>query len=57
MINDEICKLRDELNKAIEEEKDYEVIYKLSTDLDGLIAKYYKETSKKQKKDKVLSIT
>ncbi len=57
MINDEICKLRDELNKAIEEEKDYEAIYKLSTDLDRLIAKYYKETSKKQKKDKVLSIT
>ena len=30
MLNDEICKLRDELNKSIEEGKDYEIIYNLS---------------------------
>ena len=54
MINDEICKLRDELNESIENGEDYEVIYKISTDLDKLIAKYYKETSKKQKKEKPL---
>ena len=43
MINDEICVLRDKLNKSIEEGDNYEVIYKLSVELDELIAKYYKE--------------
>lgn len=42
MLNDEICKLRDELNKSIEEEKDYSIIYDLSVKLDQLIAEYYK---------------
>lgn len=57
MINDEICKLRDKLNKSIEDGKDYETIYKLSTDLDELIAKYYKKTRKKQKKEETLKVT
>ena len=43
MLNDEICKLRDKLNKSIENGEPYEVIYKLSTDLDKLIAEYYKK--------------
>lgn len=43
MINEEICKLREELHKSIDEGKDYGTIYKLSTELDELIAKYYKE--------------
>ena len=43
MINDEICKLRDKLNKSIENGEDYEVIYKLSVELDELIAKFYKK--------------
>ena len=43
MINDEICNLRDRLNKSIENGEDYEVIYKLSVELDELIAKFYKE--------------
>ena len=42
MLNDEICKLRDELNKSIEEGKDYSIIYELSVKLDKLIAEYYK---------------
>ena len=41
MLNDEICKLRDKLNKAIENGEDYSVIYKLSVELDELIAGYY----------------
>ena len=41
MLNDEICKLRDELNKSIEEGKDYDYIYKLSGKLDELIAEFY----------------
>lgn len=43
MINDEICILRDKLNKSIENGQDYEIIYKLSVELDELIAKYYKD--------------
>ena len=45
MLNDEICKLRDELNNSIEKGKDYSIIYKLSVKLDELIAKYYEEES------------
>ena len=47
MLNDEICKLRDKLNKSIEERQDYTIIYKLSIELDELIAKYYRKTQKK----------
>lgn len=50
MINDEICRLRDELNKSIVDGEDYRIIYKISVELDELIAKYYQETSNKQKK-------
>ncbi len=42
MLNDEICKLRDELNKSIEEGKDYDIIYNLSVKLDELIAEFYR---------------
>lgn len=44
MLNDEICKLREKLNKSIEDGQDYEVIYKLSVELDELIAKYYEKS-------------
>ncbi len=43
MLNDEICKLRDKLNKSIEEGNDYDTIYRLSVMLDKLIAKFYDE--------------
>ena len=45
MLNEEICKKRDQLNKSILEGQDYEITYKLSIELDELIAKYYKEAS------------
>jgi hypothetical protein len=41
MLNDEICRKRDELNKSISDNEDYDKIYKLSVELDDLIAKYY----------------
>lgn len=47
MINDEICELRNKLNKSIENGDDYGVIYDLSVQLDELIAKFYKEQGKK----------
>lgn len=43
MLNDEICKLRDKLNKSIEDGEDYSVVYKLSVELDELIAQFYKD--------------
>ena len=41
MLNDEICKTRNKLNKSIENGKDYDEIYKISVELDELIAEFY----------------
>lgn len=41
MLNDEIRKKREELNKSIEENRDYDYIYKISVELDELIAEFY----------------
>ena len=43
MLNYKISKKREELNKSIEEGQDYSIIYKLSVELDELIAEYYRE--------------
>lgn len=48
MLNDEICKIREELNKSILEGKDYSIIYDLSVKLDKLIAEFYKLNGKKE---------
>ena len=42
MLNDEICKLREKLNKSIQDGEDYEKIYTISVKLDELIAQYYR---------------
>ena len=42
MLNEEICKLRDKLNKSIENGDSYDVTLDLSVQLDELIAKYYR---------------
>ena len=59
MLNDEICELRDKLNQSIITGQDYEVIYKLSCELDELIAKYYTKKAlqnirEKHKKNRML---
>ena len=46
MLNDEICKLRDKLNESIVTGDDYSIIYKLSVELDKLIAEYYQKNCK-----------
>ena len=51
MLNEEICKVRDKLNKSIEKNVDYAIIYKISVELDILIAKYYNEEFIEAKKD------
>ena len=42
MLNDEICKLREKLNESIIMGLDYDITYKLSVELDDLIAQFYK---------------
>ena len=42
MLDDKICKLREELNNSIVTGKDYSITYGLSIALDDLIAEYYK---------------
>ena len=49
MLNDEICKLREKLNKSIEKNENYETIYKLSVELDKLIEEYYGINDKQRK--------
>lgn len=41
MLDEKICNLRDKLNKCISNGEDYSVIYKVSVELDELIAQYY----------------
>lgn len=48
MLNDEICKLREKLNDSIAEDLDYGIIYKISVELDLLIAKYYHQVLAKE---------
>ena len=43
MLNRQILKLREELNNSIINGEEYEVVYKLSIELDELITEYYKE--------------
>lgn len=50
MLNEEICKLRDKLNKSIADGEDYGIIYNLSVELDELIAKHYRIMKNSKKK-------
>lgn len=42
MLNERICKLREELNNSIINGQDYSITYELSIKLDKLIAEYYR---------------
>lgn len=50
MIDEEILELRRKLNESIINEKDYNKTYKLSIELDELIAKYYNKKIKEKNK-------
>ena len=50
MIEEEIRKKRKQLNESIENNKQYEDVYKLSVELDDLIAEFYKESKEKKTK-------
>ena len=51
MLNDEICRLREKLNESIINNDDYSITYKISVELDELIAKYYRESKVKVVKE------
>lgn len=42
MLEEKIKDVREKLNKSIADDEEYEIIYKLSVQLDKLIATYYK---------------
>jgi len=48
MLDQEILELRRKLNESVTKEKNYEKTYKLSVELDELIAKYYNKKLKKE---------
>lgn len=48
MLNDEICVLRDKLNKSIASGDDYSITYRLSIELDELIAQFYRNKLKEK---------
>lgn len=49
MLNDQINDLKEKLNKSIEDEVDFDIIYALSTQLDELIVQYYKKNREEAK--------
>ena len=53
MLNDEICKLREELNESIITGQDYMVTYRISIELDELIAKYYRKVQNPKERNAV----
>ena len=48
MIEEEIQKKRKELDQSIENNQNYDDVYRLSIELDNLIAEFYKESKEKQ---------
>ena len=51
MLNEKICMLREKLNESIITGQDYTITYKLSIELDELIAEYYRKSSKIARKE------
>ena len=51
MLEEEICKLREKLNNSIVNGEDYSVTYKISVELDELIAQYYRKESLKNQQN------
>ena len=49
MIEEKIQRKRKQLNESIEKNKKYEDVYKLSVELDELIAEFYKESKEKRR--------
>ena len=50
MLEEEISKKRKELNESIEKNRNYDITYKLSIELDDLIAEFYRKTQNEKKR-------
>ena len=55
MLEEEIQRKRKQLNESIEKNKNYEDVYRLSVELDDLIAEFYKESKEKEKTKNILN--
>ena len=51
MLEEEISKKRKELNESIEKNRNYDITYKLSIELDDLIAEFYRKTQNEKKEE------
>ena len=49
MLEEEISKKRKELNESIEKNRNYNITYKLSIELDDLIAEFYRKAQSENK--------
>ena len=54
MLEQEIQRKREELNESIENNKEYEDVYRLSVELDDLIDEFYRKSREKEKTKKIL---
>lgn len=54
MLEEKIKRKRKELNESIENHRKYEDVYRLSVELDELIAEFYKESKKKEETKRIL---
>ncbi len=48
MLEEKISEKRKELNESLEKNKNYDMTYKLSIELDDLISKFYEETKESE---------
>lgn len=55
MLEEKIQRKREELNKSLEKQNKYEDVYRLSVELDELIAEFYKEAEEKKKSKKIFN--
>jgi len=53
MLEDKISKKRKELDESIKNNKKYDYVYKLSTELDDLITEFYKKSIRTKTNKKV----
>ena len=54
MLEDEIQRKRKQLNESIENNKNYEDVYRLSVELDDLITEFYKKSKEKERTKNIL---
>ena len=55
MLEEKIQRKRKQLNESIEKNKNYEDVYRLSVELDDLIAEFYKESREREKTKNILN--